>query len=166
MEQSRVPRTVLVYHDGSSSADGVVRSACNLVESGGRVSVLAVTCVPRSLPLQNLPAQVDDKAQKALRQARDAARGVSGRDIETQIRRGREAARLIVMEARRIDADAIFLTLDRPRFSWATPRLTRTACDVLRHAPCPVFLGYFPQGELLDASHALAEAEDVLRHAS
>jgi nucleotide-binding universal stress UspA family protein len=108
---------------------------------------------------------VDQRERDALRRARDIAWRY-GHEIETQLRRGRDAARPIVLEARCIDADAIFLPLGLPRFSWLPPRLSRTVRDVLRQAPCPVFFGYFPSAGALEASRAVAEAERLLAHTS
>ena len=158
-------RTVLVHHDGSPRADYLVQSARDVAGSGARVVVLAVTCVPESLPLRGLPPEVDQRARNILRWAREIA-SRQGYNIETQVRRGRNLAKAIVAEALMIDADAIFMAIDPPRFAWLRPRLSGTARDVLRYTPCPVIIGYFPKAEALDASAAVAEVERLVMHNS
>jgi nucleotide-binding universal stress UspA family protein len=154
-------RTLLVHHDGSSDADDLIRLAFSAVAPGGRIVALAVTRVPPSLPLQGLPPEMDEPGRAALRRAWDVA-WRSGREIELLLRRGRDLARVIVLEACRMDADAIVLALEPPRFPWLPLGLSRTARQVLRQAPCPVFLGYFPASGPLDSSRAIAEAERLL----
>jgi len=111
--------------------------------------------------LLGLPAVIDQRARDALRRAQELA-WCHGYVIETRMRRGRSVARVIVLQAHCVEADAILLGLASPRFSWLAPRLSRTARDVLREAPCPVLLEHYPDGDTLRASEAVAEAERVL----
>ena len=165
MNASFALRTVLVHHDGSPRADYLVKSARDVAGSGARVVVLAVTCVPASLPLRGLPPEVDQRAHNSLRWAREVALR-HGFQIETKYRRARDLARAIIIEAQMVDADAIFMTVDPPRFAWLRPRLSGTARDVLRYTPCPVIIGYFPKAAALDASAAVAEVERIVMHSS
>jgi len=160
-----MPRTLLVALDDGARSDDLIRLACDLAGVEGRVIALAVTPVHPSLPLLGLPAVIDQRARDALRRAQDLAR-CHGYVIETRMRRGRSVARVIVLQAHCVEADAILLGLASPRFSWLAPRLSRTARDVLREAPCPVLLEHYPDGDTLRASEAVAEAERVLGHAS
>jgi nucleotide-binding universal stress UspA family protein len=155
----------------------MLRLACQAVSEadsrsrdtiGGRVVAVAVTLVPPSLPLADLPPTFDQTGNHALARAKEISSRELLRDgeIETRLTRAYDTARAIVSEAAYIGADAIFLALDRPRFSWLPLRLSSTARRVMKQAPCPVFLGYFPHQGALEASTASAEAERLLRHAS
>lgn len=161
MASSLPLHTVLVHHNGSPRADDLLHTACDLVGPDARVVALAVTPVPPSLPLDGLPLHVDRRAREALRRA-EAVAARYGYRIETQLRRGRDLAKVIVLEASWIDADAIFLTLDPPRFRWLPAMLSGTVHDVLHHAPCPVFVGHIPGAGTPEASAVIAEAERVL----
>jgi nucleotide-binding universal stress UspA family protein len=160
-----MPRTLLVALDDGAQSDELLRLACDLAGVEGRIIALAVSRVHPSLPLSDLPEVVDQRARYALQRAQDVARDY-GYEIETRLRRGRDVATVIVLEAACVEAEAILLALAPPRFSWLAPRLSRTARDVLRRAPCPVLLEHDPDGDPLRASEAVAEAERVLGHAS
>lgn len=151
---------ILVHHDDSACADGLVRMACDLVGYGGRVVALAVTCVPPSLPLYGLSPDLDIEARDALRRARDVAEA-DGYGIETRLRHGRDIADVVLREAEDVQADAIFLTLRRPRFRWVPWSLPRWVTAVLREAARPVFLAYYPSGRG-EEKRAVVEAERVL----
>ena len=160
------PRTILVPYDGRPRADDMLRLACDVVPTvGGRVVAFAVTHVVRSLPLAGLPASIDRAGRDALTRARDLARH-HGREIETHLMRSYDIAPAIIWEARDIQADAIFLAVERPRLSWLPLLLPGTARTVIRRAPCPVILGYFPAARAPKASEVLAEAERLLSQAS
>jgi nucleotide-binding universal stress UspA family protein len=135
--------TVLVYHDGYPVSDGLVPVAQELAGPAGRVIVLALTVVPDSLPLQDLPDDVDEPALNALESARAAALG-SPPEIESRITRGRNPAKMVVAEALDVDATIILLAEPHPRFSWLPHKLSRIARDALPMAPCPVFIVHLP----------------------
>jgi hypothetical protein len=158
----RLPlRTMLVYHDGSWRGDSLIRLACELMGPHSRIVALAVTLVPLTLPLDGLPTEVDQQARSALWRARDIARH-GDRSIEICLRRDRDLASAIVLEAQRAKADVILLAMDRPRFPWLLPRLPRMVRDVLRRAPCPTLIGYFPPTSPPEASRVVAEVEQFL----
>ena len=157
--------TVLVPYDGSAASDRMLRMACDAAAArGGRVVALALTQVHRALPLANLPPVFDEPGWRALFHAEEVAKQ-RGTSIEPRLRHTYDAGRTIVREAHALQADAIFLALKPPRFSWLPLRLGGTARTVMRGAPCPVILGHVHPAAELDATDALAEAERVLNHA-
>jgi len=154
-------RTLLVYCESSRQASELIGAAFDFAGGGSRVVALAVTFVPPSLPLHGLPSHMDDRSQAILLRAGDIARR-RGSGIETRLQRGRDAASVIVREARRLEASAIFLALEEPRFGWLRPMLPRPARQVIRLAPCPVFLVHFPFGSGRETSGVMTEVERLV----
>lgn len=155
--------TILVPYNGTPSGDDVLHLAFDAARShDGRVVVLALTEVHPAIRLVDLPSIFDEEGWGALERANTVARE-RGLVIECRLCRTHDAGKAIVSEARRIQADAIFLALKTPRFSWLPPRLGARARTVMRLAPCPVVLGSTRRTGQLRESEAVGEAERVLK---
>lgn len=129
---------VLVSCRPGEPDEAALRLACSLASVGMQVEALAVTVVPPTLPMLGLPAEIDQGAMLALDAARCFAK-VRGTAIETRLRRGRDATRVLLQEAYDSQTDLLLLPL-RPRRFRFLPRLGRAEHEVLRHASCPVLL--------------------------
>jgi nucleotide-binding universal stress UspA family protein len=160
------PRTVLVPYDGSEDADRMLRLACQTVGAGGRVVVLALTQVHQTLPLADLPAHFDEPTLRVLHRAWEVVRTVWDASVDVEIepclRRTHHAANTILHQADTIKADAIYLALKQPRFSWLPLRLGGTTRTIMQRAPCPVLVGRFPSLGF-SPSDVLEEAHQVLQ---
>jgi len=145
-------QTILVPYDGSAQADDLLHLACQEVGAEGRVVALYVTRVPPSLPLDPLPARVDEMGNDALDRAERVTRCYDG-IVETRLTRARHVADAIVGEARATEADAIYVPLERSGI-WRCWRRARAAWRIARRAPCRVLLCYVPALDDLDAATA------------
>ena len=132
--------TILVSYDGTAPADAMLRLACGTAGSGRRLIALYVTRIPASLPLEPLPAWIDEEGQGALDRAEAIAREY-GVEVESWLMRARHTVEAIVGVAREGEADAIFLPLGSWRRPWRRLHAICTARAVLRRAACPVLLG-------------------------
>ena len=132
-------RSILVPVIDSQSSLDAVRVAANLVHTAkGKLFILTVIEVERSLPLD---ADVDAQARKAehtLRRAEEMAEDLNGR-IETQLLQSRSAGRTIVEFAREHKVEAILLGIDY-RGVVGGFELGATTEHVLTHAPSQVWV--------------------------
>jgi len=85
-----------------------------------------------------------------------------GIEIDTRLRRTHDAGASIVSEAQRIHADTIFLAIRRNRFGRIPLLFSGTIRAVMRDAPCPVLVGYFPPATTPDNADVIAEVQRLL----
>jgi len=156
---------VLVPYDGRLESQRVLDAACDVAAaSGAGVEAFNAKRIPQSLPLRSLPQWLTDEAEAALDLAREIGSS-KGVPIDTQVCFTYDVGAAVVREANRIQPLAIFLPLNWPHQNWF-PRLPPAALrDIMRNAPCPVYMGYFPRGLIVSAEGAVAEAERVLHQA-
>lgn len=153
---------LLVPYDGSAHADAALRLALDVTGAGqGRVIALAVTWVPRSLPLDPLPSSFDRLENDALDRA-EAAASCLGRAIETRLTRARDMAQAIVRAADDVEADAIVLATAPEPYLWQRWQHARIVRAVRRQAHCLVLVGSRPSGGALDTKTAVAAAERLV----
>ncbi|HLJ69621.1 MAG TPA: universal stress protein [Chloroflexota bacterium] len=168
----RLVRTFLVPYGGGARASQMLRLACQLAAiDGDRVVALYVNLVHPTLPLRELPDELDRPGRLTLLHASTVAEAVPGSPAsfryEAMLVRGRDLSRSIVGQARILQADAIFMA-PRQRRPWWRRVLsgllsTSTTSQVVRLAPCAVIVGYPPGCRAgpasLQAGSAVAEAE-------
>jgi hypothetical protein len=139
-------RTILLAYDGTEAADAMLRLACQLLGSRGRIIALYATRIAPTLPLDPLPAWIDQSGNAALDHAEAVATTFDVR-IETTLTRVRQAADALIGEARVQEADAIFLPLGSWRHPLRRLRAARTLWTLRRYAPCQVLAGnWLPAG--------------------
>ena len=132
-------RSILVpVVDRPSSLDAVAVAA-NLVQATrGRLFIVNVVEVDRSLPLD---ADVDDQAQHAeqtLRRALEQAGSLNGK-VETDLLQARSAGRTIVDFAKEKKVEAILMGVSHQGVIGGF-QLGATPQHVLTHAPCQVWV--------------------------
>ncbi len=132
-------RSILVPVTDTSASLEAVGIACRLAkQSKGRVFVIHVIEVLRSLPL-NVEMDIEARrGEQVLRHAEDAASEVGYR-ISRDLLQAREAGPAIVDEARDRGVDAIILGVGYKRLI-GDFQVGRTADYVLKHAPCQVWV--------------------------
>jgi nucleotide-binding universal stress UspA family protein len=132
-------RSILVPVIDTQSSLDAVRVAANLVRaSKGKLLVLNVVEVERSLPLD---ADVDDQARRAeqtLRRAVEMAEDIEGR-VQTEILQSRSAGRTIVDFGQESKVEAILMGIDY-RGVVGGFQLGATTQYVLTHAQCQVWV--------------------------
>jgi nucleotide-binding universal stress UspA family protein len=132
---------ILVPVNGSARSNETLLSACKAAEAmKGGVIALYVIVLPLTIPLVDLPEEIDREGRSILRQASQAARS-EGFTVATRLVRARDVATTIVSEAIELGVDFIFMAPDRHRplwRTWFTPRITE---HVVRNALCPVVVG-------------------------
>lgn len=132
-------RSILVPVINSQSSLDAVRVAANLVRPiKGKLLILNVVEVERSLPLD---ADVDDQARRAeqtLRRAMELADDLNGR-VETEMLQSRSAGRTIVDFAQEHKVEAILMGIDY-RGVVGGFQIGATTQHVLTHAPSQVWV--------------------------
>ncbi len=153
---------ILVPYDGRVESQRVLSAACDLASTSGfGVEVLNARRIPQSLPLTKLPKWLTEEAEAALEGAREigASKGVA---METHLYFTYDEAAAVVTEANRTLPQAIFLPLNWPHANWFPRLLPAPLRYIMRNAPCPVYMGYFPTTMTVSPKEAVAEAERVL----
>lgn len=132
--------TILLPYDGSEAADALLRLACQVVGTRGRLIALYSTRISASVPLEPLPAWIDKEGNDALDHAEmvAAAQGIAIETVLTRVRRPIDA---IVAEARACEATAIFLPQPSWRRPWKRLHVIFTAHSLLRQTSCQVLVG-------------------------
>jgi nucleotide-binding universal stress UspA family protein len=133
------PQTFLVPISSSPASLEAVAIACGLAKQRkGRVYVVHVIEVLRSLPL-NAEMQSDARrGEQLLRQAEEVA-GRAGSQITGELLQAREAGQAIVDEARERGVDAIVMGIGYKRLI-GTFQVGRTVDHVLKNAHCEVWV--------------------------
>jgi nucleotide-binding universal stress UspA family protein len=130
---------ILVAVDGGDADKDAIHLACRLVrETKGKVFVVHVIEVKRSLPL-NAELQGDaDQGERILRRAHDCADGYDCK-IETDLLQAREPGPAIVTEATEKQTDLIMMGMSyRTKFGHFA--IGETIPYVLKNAPCRVMI--------------------------
>lgn len=132
-------RRVVVAVTGETVDDEAVGLGCLLArESQGKVHVLHVMEVKRTLPLDAAePAQLE-RGEAILARARQTAERAAY-PVDTELLPGREVGPVLVYEAAERAADVLIVGLDYKR-QLGEPGAGEVAAYVLRHAPCRVWL--------------------------
>lgn len=130
---------ILVPVSGNRASDDAIRLACSLVkETKGKVFVIYVVEVRRSLPLE---AEIEPdirKGEDALAQAETVAEEEEY-EVQTDLLQAREVGPAVVDEASEQEVDLILMGLAyKKRFGEFS--LGTAAPYVLKYAPCPVLL--------------------------
>ncbi len=133
-------RSILVLYDASEEVDAMLRLACQSVDSGRRVIALYVTRIASSLPLEPLPAWMDEEGQTALDHAEAVARQ-HGVGLDTWLTRARRLVDALAGVTRESEVEAVFLPLSSWRHPWRRLRMLLTARAMRRQASCPVLVG-------------------------
>ena len=132
-------RSILVPVIDSQSSLDAVTVAANLVQATkGKLYILTVVEVYRTLPLD---ADVDDQARKAeqtLRRALETAGELNGR-VETELLQARSAGRTIVEYAKEQKVEAILMGVSH-RGVVGGFQLGAATQHVLTHAPSQVWV--------------------------
>ncbi len=132
-------RSLLVPVTNSAASLEAVSMACRLAKPGkGKVAVVHVIEVLRSLPLN---IEMDSEARRGeqlLRHAEDVAARADYK-VTGELLQAREAGPAIVDEARDRGVDAIVLGIGYKRLV-GDFQVGRTADFVLKHAPCQVWV--------------------------
>jgi nucleotide-binding universal stress UspA family protein len=129
------PRRILVPINGAPTDDEAVRLACRMARRGkGRVNVITVLEVERSLPLGAIQEAETEAAEALLEHAEGVAAELDS-DVETDVIQAREAGPAIVDEVRQWRADLVIVGLPF-RVRYGEFYLGETAPFVLRHATC------------------------------
>ena len=129
---------ILVPFDGSPRSEEILDFACDLA-FGNAIRILALysVLVPKTLPLFDLPEEIDHKGMIALSRARDIL-GANGCAGNTLLVHGRTLTRVIIREAIIRDARAILVPAEE-RTSWVRRMISPSLQHMLeRRAACPV----------------------------
>ncbi len=132
-------RSLLVPTDGSDASLEAVELACSVLKkSRGRLTVVHVIEVPRSLPLD---ADLEEAASQG-EQFLVAAEAIAKQNevsIEGELLQARETGHAVVDEAAARDVDGIILGIEH-HTPFGEYRLGMTTDYVLRNARCPVIV--------------------------
>ena len=132
-------RSILVPVIPTQASINAVGVASDLIrQSKGKLVLLNVIEVDRSLPLD---ADVDDQARRSeqtLRRALEAAEGLDGR-VETELVQSRSAGRTIVAFVKENKVEAILMGIDYKGVVGGF-QLGATTQHVVTHAPCQVWV--------------------------
>jgi nucleotide-binding universal stress UspA family protein len=130
---------VIAVVTGDESDEGTVAQAAELVRaSRGRLFILYVICMDRSLPVD---AEVGDEVRQGeeiLRGCEEITRLPRG-DVEAELLQAREIGPAVVHEAAVRDADCVVIGTPYPT-SFGRFSLGRDIPYILEHAPCHVVL--------------------------
>lgn len=132
-------KSILVPVDGSVASLEAVGLACRLARHRkGEVYAIYVIEVDRTLPLD--AELIDETAQgeAVLQSAKQIARKADF-PITIEILQAREAAQAITSEAIERGVDAVIMGVDHDR-PFGEFQMQRTAVQVLKHAPCQVWI--------------------------
>ncbi len=133
----RLSKVLALVTGSPADAAAIGHAASLLRETRGRLVILYVIKMPRSMPLDaEIPAEVD-RAEQALQQAELAAE--MQRSVDADMVQAREIGPALVHEAAVRDVDAVVMATEYPtdngRFS-----LGAEIPYVLEHAACSVIL--------------------------
>jgi APA family basic amino acid/polyamine antiporter len=160
-------RNILVPVFGTKLDDDIVATAGRLAaaeqeetkqgEDPTRLDLIYVIEVPLTLPLDaELPAEIEEGAQRALKRASDVAKEYADVKVSTEVIRARGVGTGIVEAARRYDSEAIVIGGEPPTkikggarlggIGAAKPAEIGAATEyVLKKAPCRVLLTAPPE---------------------
>jgi len=145
-EQPSDLKSILVPVDGSPASLRAVEFACGLAKrSKGKVHVVHVIEVRRSLPLDAELAEEAERAEAILDEAERVAKRVDF-EVEGDLLQAREAGHAIIDEAteRQVDAIVIGVPFHRP---FGEFEMGRVPSYILKGAPCQVILLRMPMDE-------------------
>ncbi|MDI6857735.1 MAG: universal stress protein [Dehalococcoidia bacterium] len=132
-------KTILVPADGSGASMEAVALGCNIAKRNkGRVYVVHVIEVRRSLPLDADLTPETERGEEILRQAEKIAREMDF-EVEGELLQAREAGHAVVDEAVERKADLIIVGVEYDR-SFGGFHLGTVSQYVLRNAPCHVWI--------------------------
>lgn len=132
-------KTILVPADGSGASMEAVALGCSIAKRNkGRVYVVHVIEVRRSLPLDADLSPETERGEEILRQAEKIAREMDF-DVEGELLQAREAGHAVVDEATERKADLIIVGVEYDR-SFGGFHLGTVSQYVLRNAPCHVWI--------------------------
>jgi len=132
-------KTIVVPTDGSQASLEAVALACNIAKRNkGKVYVVHVIEVKRSLPLDADLSPEAERGEEILSQAEKAARDMDF-EVTGELLQAREAGHAVVDEATERRADLILLGVEHesPFGGYQLGRLPQYA---LKNAPCHVWL--------------------------
>ncbi len=136
-------RRILVPTVGQVYSDRAIEMACRLGSEQKVVIFLAyIVEIPRTLALNARLEDADKRAADILGQATEIVK-LSGLEVETVVRRARQAGDEICDLAGRLDIDLIVMGI-RKRVGTADMIFGRTSDIVLRRAPCEVLIDRVP----------------------
>lgn len=136
-------KSILVPVDGSEASMMAVEFACSIAKrSRGKVHVVHVIEVRRSLPLDAEMVTEAQRGEEILTQAEMAAKRQDS-EVEGDLLQARDAGHAIVDEAVERQADAIIMGVPFRR-PFGEFELGRVPTHVLRTAPCEVILLRMP----------------------
>lgn len=153
-------KRVLVPTIGTPFSEEMVAVACRLAKKErATVRALYIYEVPPSLPVNDLPADEENKGSDILRRALQIGEGLSV-NIELVFLQGRKAGPMIVSEAERMSAEVILMGLDPERRIQervgGAPAVGKTVEFVLKHANCRILLSRPPRTVGKTDSHVVS----------
>lgn len=132
-------KTILVPADGSGASMEAVALACNIAKRNkGKVYVVYVIEVRRSLPLDADLSPETEKGEGVLRQAETIAHDMDF-EVEGELLQAREAGHAVVDEATERKADLVIVGVEYD-LTFGGFHLGTVAQYVLRNAPCHVWI--------------------------
>ena len=144
-----VSQTMLVPVKGGVADESAVRLACNMAQkSKGKVYVVYVIEVKRSLPLEAIIDPEVERGESVLDQAEQFASDADY-EVETELLKAREVGPAIVDAAVEKEADLIVMGINYKR-RFGEFSLGRNVPYVLKNAPCRVILSREPVPEAKD----------------
>lgn len=142
-ESVKAWRRILVPTVGEVYSDRAIEMACRLGSQQKVTIFLAyVVEIPRTLALNARLEEADKRAAEILGQAAEIVK-LSGLEVETIVRRARQAGEEICDLADRLDVDVIVMGI-RTRVGASEMIFGRTSDMVLRRAPCEVLIDRMP----------------------
>jgi nucleotide-binding universal stress UspA family protein len=133
------PLRILVPVSGAQTDLEAVRLGCRLARRGkGKVMVVTVLEIRRSLALGTVQDTEMDRAEALLNDAEKAARELDT-EIETELLQARDAGPAIVEEIAHWKADLVVVGMPF-RMRFGEFHMGRTAPHILRQAPCRALL--------------------------
>jgi nucleotide-binding universal stress UspA family protein len=132
-------KTIVVPADGSGASMEAVALACNIARRNkGKVYVVHVIEVRRSLPLDADLSLETEKGEDILREAERIAHDVDF-EVEGELLQAREAGHAVVDEATERRADLVIVGVEYDR-TFGGFHLGTVSQYVLRNAPCHVWI--------------------------
>ncbi len=138
-ESVKALRRILIPTVGQVYSDRAIEMACRLGKEQNAVIFLAyIVEIPRTLALDTRFEEEEKRAADILGQAVEIVK-LSGLEVETIVRRARQAGEEIVALAMHLDVNLIVMGI-RKRVGAAEKLFGRTSNIVLRRAPCEVII--------------------------
>jgi len=132
-------KNILVPVDGSEASLEAIGLACRLARKRkGCVYAIYVIEVDRTLPLDAELIEEAIAGEAILQSAREAAKKWDF-PVTVEMLQAREAAQAITSEAIERQVDAVIMGIEHER-PFGEFQLQRTAVQVLKHAPCQVWI--------------------------